>query len=75
MSNETPVPSDVEPDSIIDLANDCREVASVLGSHVDLRGKLPLARVPLDRLPFSFGVMPAEITDDLLLTVAGLEDY
>ena len=73
------VPSDVEPNSIVDLVNDCREVANVLGhSVIDLTTavvKVPLSRLPLDRLPFSFGAMPAEITDDLLVTVDGMDDY
>ena len=91
MTFHAPVPSDVEPTSFIDLANDCREVASVLGhSVIDLTAatlagvtraaRVPLARVPLDRLPmdrlpFSFGAMPVEITDDLLVTVSGMDDY
>jgi hypothetical protein len=79
MALHTPVPSETEPTSIIDLVNDCREVASVLGqSVIDLTQtvvRVPLTRLPLDRLPFSFGAMPAEITEDLLATVEGLEDY
>jgi hypothetical protein len=79
MALHTPVPSDTEPTSIIDLVNDCREVASVLGhSVIDLTSavvRIPMNRLPLDRLPFSFGAMPVEITDDLLVTVDGLEDY
>ena len=79
MALHTPVPSESEPTSLVDLVNDAREVASVLGHTViDLTTavvKLPLARLPLERLPFSFGAMPAEITEDLLVTVAGLEDY
>jgi len=84
MALHTPVPSETEPTSIIDLVNDCREVASVLGhSVIDLTqavvrvpiSRLPLDKLPLDRLPFSFGAMPAEITEDLLSTVKGLEDY
>ncbi|MDX6267800.1 MAG: hypothetical protein QOD70_2540 [Frankiales bacterium] len=73
------VPSENEPTSMLDLVNDCREVANVLGhSVIDLTQavvKVPLSRLPLDRLPFSFGAMPAEITDDLLVTVAGMDDY
>lgn len=73
------VPSDDEPNSIIDLVNDCREVANVLGHSVlDLTSavvKVPFTRLPLDRLPFSFGTMPAEITEDLLVTVQGMDDY
>jgi len=79
MAHHTPVPSETEPTSIIDLVNDCREVASVLGqSVIDLTQtvvRVPLTRLPLDRLPFSFGAMPAEITEDLLSTVSGLDDY
>ena len=79
MALHTPVPSDNEPTSIIDLVNDCREVASVLGhSVIDLTSavvKVPLSRLPVDRLPFSFGAMPAEITEDLLVTVNGMDDY
>ena len=84
MALHTPVPSETEPTSIVDLVNDCREVASVLGhSVIDLTqavvrvpiSRLPLDKLPLDRLPFSFGAMPAEITEDLMSTVKGLEDY
>lgn len=79
MATHTPVPSETEPTSIIDLVNDCREVASVLGQSVlDLTHtvvRVPLSRLPVDRLPFSFGAMPAEITEDLLTTVEGLDDY
>ncbi len=79
MALHTPVPSETEPTSIVDLVNDAREVAGVLGQSVlDLTHtvvRVPLTRLPLDRLPFSFGAMPAEITEDLLSTVEGLEDY
>jgi hypothetical protein len=79
MAFHTPVPSDTDASSMGDLVNDCREVASVLAhSVIELTTyavKVPLARVPLDRLPFSFGAMPVEITEDLLVTVSGLEDY
>ena len=79
MALHTPVPSETEPTSLIDLVNDCREVASVLGqSVIDLTQhvvRVPLQALPIDRLPFSFGAMPAEITEDLLATVEGLDDY
>jgi hypothetical protein len=94
MSMHTPVPSDVEPTSLMDLVNDCREVAGVLGTHViDLTrpatgaltgavinlSRIPLSRIPLDRMPFSFGAMPAELTEDTLVTTAtsldGYGDY
>jgi hypothetical protein len=79
MALHTPVPSESEPTSLIDLVNDCREVSVVLGrSVIDLTQavvRVPLTRLPLDRLPFSFGAMPAEITEDLLVSLEGLEDY
>lgn len=88
MALHTPVPSETEATSIVDLANDCREVASVLGRSVieftvEMTQRMatlplprvPLGRIPLDRLPFSFGALPVEITEDLLVTVAGLDDY
>ena len=79
MAIHAPVPSETEPTSIIDLVNDCRQVVNVLGhSVIDLTTavvRVPLSRVPLERLPFSFGAMPVEITEDLLVTVTGLDDY
>jgi hypothetical protein len=86
MAFHTPVPSETEASSLSELVDDCREVANVLAHTVlDLTAatasitrsavKVPLARVPLDRLPFSFGAMPVEITEDLLVTVSGLDDY
>ncbi len=79
MAHHIPVPSDSEPTSIVDLVNDCREVAGLLShSVIDLTStvvRIPLGRLPLDRLPFSFGTMPVEITDDLLVTVSGMDDY
>lgn len=92
MTFQTPVPSDVDADSFLDLAVDCREVAAVLAAMpvrvLNLTAatvprvvrlpmsRLPMSRVPLARLPLSFGVMPADITDDLLVgTVSGLDDY
>ena len=79
MAFHTPVPSETDAASFSELVNDCREVASVLAhSVIDLTTtvvRVPLARMPIDRLPFSFGAMPVEITEDLLVTVSGLDDY
>lgn len=79
MALHVPVPSDTDATSIFDLVNDCREVASVLGhSVIDLTTavvNVPLSRLPIHRLPFSFGAMPVEITEDLLVTVNGMDDY
>ena len=79
MSFVTPVPSDSDADSFDELFLDCREVSAVLAGltpaaqiiDLTIARALPFARVPLDRLPLSFGVMPAEITDGLLVQVAG----
>lgn len=83
MAFHTAVPSENDATSLSDLVNDCREVVSVLAqSVIDLTGtvasravRVPLARVPLERMPFSFGAMPVEITEDLLVSVSGLDDY
>ncbi len=83
MALYTPVPSETEATTFAEMVNDSREVAGVLGrSVIDLTvsitrsvARVPLQKVPLDRLPFSFGAMPVEITEDLLVTVEGLEDY
>ncbi len=74
MALHTPVLSETEPTSFQELVNDSREVRSVLGkSVVDLTAAV--TQVPLTRMPFSFGTMPVEITDDLLVTVNGMDDY
>ena len=79
MSLVTPVPSDVDATSLLDLVHDCRGVTTALAGRVAgltvRTARLPLSRLPLDRLPFSFGAMPADITEDLLVTVAGMDDY
>ncbi len=50
MTTSAPVPADVEPESIIDLVDDCREVTGVLGAlHVDLTAPpLPRTAAPVD---------------------------
>lgn len=47
MTTTNPVPADVEPDSMIDLVQDCREVSGVLGSFVPTVIRVPEARQPL----------------------------
>ena len=56
------VPSDVEPDSIIDLVDDCREVSGMLAPFV-----IDLTNIPAARTPMSF-VIPAQ-------TAAALDGY
>ena len=53
MTTHPRVPADVEPDSIIDLVEDCREVSGVLSPYlppsvIDLVRGLPQARPALD---------------------------
>ena len=62
MTTSTPVPADVEPSSIIDLLQDCREVSGVLGV-VPLVVRVPEARAPR-------GVVGIDA-----LTAAGLDGY
>ncbi len=62
MSLSTRVPSDVEPDTIIDLVDDCREVTGVLG--------LPSSYAPLPRLAH-----PVEIDLDTAARLEGYEAY
>ena len=67
-----PVPSDVEPTCLQELVADCHVVTRVLNASQpsDLT---VLARLPLARLPLSFGVMPVELTEGMLVSVAGYE--
>lgn len=80
MSLRLPVPSDVDPRSLDELAQDCRAVARTFAQSV--RPALPaaaltglLAHLPQARLPLSFGALPAEVTEHLVVSVAGYEDY
>lgn len=65
MSIHTSVPSDVEPESIIDLVHDCREISGVLGSFVPTVIRLPEAR----------GAMPIEISSEAVAALSGYDDY
>ena len=53
MSTHSTVPSSVDADSFIDLADDCREVSSVLAPYIDL------TKVPAPRLHPAF-LIPAQ---------------
>lgn len=72
MTTSTPVPSDVEAESIIDLVHDCREVTGVLGSFVPTT-LLPGRRsaVPAHAL----GVVPVEISAGAVDVLAGYDEY
>jgi hypothetical protein len=65
MSTSTPVPSDIEAESIIDLVHDCREISGVLGSFVPAVIRIPDAR----------GAMPVEISLDAVDALAGYDEY
>lgn len=65
MTTHTLVPADVEPDSIIDLVDDCREVSGMLAPFV-----LDLTNIPTARPATPFQI-PARTADAL----AGFEDY
>jgi hypothetical protein len=65
MSTHTPVPSEVEAESMIDLVHDCREISGVLGSFVPTVVRIPEAR----------GAMPIDITDEAVAGLSGWSDY
>ena len=74
------VPSDVDPRSLQDLAEDCRAVVRAIGRPAG--AAVPsaprtglLAHLPSARSPLSLGALPAEVTERLLVSVAGYEDY
>ena len=59
------VPADVEPDSIIDLVDDCREVSGMLAPFV----------IDLTDIPVQAGVKPFAIPAQTADRLAGFEDY
>ena len=65
MSIHTAVPSDIEPDSFSDLADDCREVSGVLAPFV----------IDLDNIPTPRGALPIEITSSAVDALEGYEAY
>lgn len=65
MTSTSPVPSDVEAASIIDLVHDCREISGVLGSFVPTVVRLPEPRPAL----------PVEISLDAVHALAGYDEY
>lgn len=69
MSTSAAVPSDVEPDSIIDLVHDCREVSGVLGSFVPTVVRIPEARSG------AASAGPVEISLEAVHALAGYDDY
>ena len=62
MTIHTTVPSDIDPDSITDLVDDCREVSGVLAPFV----------IDLNNIPGQRSASPVEIS---ALTAAALDGY
>jgi hypothetical protein len=62
MTTHIAVPADVEPDSIIDLVDDCREVSGMLAPFV-----IDLTNIPMARTSSPF-MIPAQ-------TAAALDGY
>jgi hypothetical protein len=60
MTPHSTVPSDIEPASLIDLVDDCREVSSVLAPYV-----IDLTKIPAPRagLPFQIPAATAAALD------------
>jgi hypothetical protein len=73
MSAVNPVPADVEPDTMIDLVQDCREISGTLGAFVPTVVRIPDARGAAP--DGAFGAMPVEISAGAIDTLAGLSDY
>ncbi len=65
MTTSTPVPSDVDAESIIDLVHDCREISGVLGSFIPTVVRLPEPR----------GALPVEISLDAVNALTGYGEY
>ena len=65
MTTHIAVPSDIEPDSFIDLLDDCREVSGVLSSYV----------IDLSDLPTPRGAVPVQISASAASAIDGYEDY
>jgi len=59
------VPADVEPDSLVDLADDCREVSGMLAPFV----------IDLTNIPAPRGVLPFAIPAGTADALEGYEEY
>jgi hypothetical protein len=54
------VPADLEPDSMLDLIDDCREVSGMLAPYVIDLTNIPAPRAPL---PFTIPAQSAAVLD------------
>jgi hypothetical protein len=59
------VPADIEPDSMIDLVDDCREVSGMLAPFI-----IDLTNIPLPR-----SAQPFRIPAQTAAALEGFEDY
>ena len=59
------VPADVDPDSFVDLVDDCREVSGMLAPFV----------IDLTNIPAPRGVMPFAIPAQTAAALDGYEEY
>ncbi len=73
MATHLSVPGDVEPTSMIDLVNDCRELVGAVGS-LGVTAVSGLVRIPRARRT-ERGAMPVDISSQAAGAVDGYEDY
>ena len=74
MATYLSVPGDVEPTSIIDLVNDCRELAGAVASLGATAVGSVGARIPLARRA-TRGAMPVDISAQTAHDLDGYGDY
>ena len=65
MSIHTSVPSDIDPGSFIDLADDCREVSGVLAPYV----------IDLNTIPAPRSALHVEISAGAAAVLDGYDEY
>ena len=70
MTTHSPVPADVEPTSLADLVDDCREVSGVLAPWF-----AGAVRVPAPRSLVGGGPMPVQIPAAAGIDLDGYGDY
>ncbi len=66
MTTHSPVPAEVEPDSLLTLVQDCRDISGGLAASV------PTPVRPADE---AGGVPPVEIGSDAVFRLVGYEEY
>jgi len=66
MTTHLPVPADIEPDSLLTLVQDCRDLSGGLGVAVSAPIRLPDA---------AGAVPPVEISSAAVSSLVGYEEY